>query len=234
MSSGSSLKPPKSTLGKFSTPTNSNSNSSSNRNFDRANDSMDESAGEKDRPRTKGAASDSDMERGDAKTTRRRERKARNDGEKEQSEPLLGKNDENSNSNNSNSNSNSNFFLEHQAAASKLPDVQRSGIIGALNARQRRLDRASASNMPEIHIVGEIKSCTNIISDDSEGAFFRWKVDHGPAFHHIGGEVVGQTQVAFSSSSHEDELIISHPIDVHLAELGIPVCFIICLYIYIT
>jgi hypothetical protein len=214
----STLKPPKPTNGKFSTPTNSNSNS--NRNFDRGNDSMDESAGEKDRSRNKAAASnDSDIERGESKSTKRRD-KRRTDGDKEQSEPLLGKTDEN---NNSNSNNNSSFFLEHQPAAAKIPEVQRSGIIGALNARQRRLDREPASNMPEIHIVGEIKSCTNIINDSSEGAFFRWKVDHGPAFHHIGGEVVGQTQVAFPDSSHEDELIISHPIDVHLAELGIPV-----------
>jgi B9 domain-containing protein 2 len=186
---------------------------------------MDESGGERERRgKTAGSDRESDMERGDSKTsstTRRRDRKKTDAADDAvQSEPLLGKSDENNNS--SNSNNNGSFFMEHQNAASKVPDVQRSSIIGAMNARQRHLDRASAAVMPEIHIVGEIKSCTNIISDESEGAFFRWKVDHGPAFHHIGGDTVGQTQVAFAGYSHEDELIISHPIDVHLVELGIP------------
>ncbi len=57
----------------------------------------------------------------------------------------------------------------------------------------------------------------------------RWKVDFGKAWELLGGESVGQTQIAYpqstssSSLSSSSSLPFNHPLDLHFAEAGIQV-----------
>ena len=50
----------------------------------------------------------------------------------------------------------------------------RTDPVKALYARQRRLDRLTALNVPEIHFVGQIKSGHGLIEDITEGACCRY------------------------------------------------------------
>jgi hypothetical protein len=43
----------------------------------------------------------------------------------------------------------------------------------------------------------------------------------------IGGDELGQTQVAYSCFHEKEPLVFNHPIDVHFAEVGLQVCLII-------
>lgn len=104
----------------------------------------------------------------------------------------------------------------------------RTDPIKALEARKRRLDRQAALSMPEVHFVGQIVSGVNLTSDSSEGAFVRWKIDHGKAWQYLGGDLLGQTQVAYCRARDTEALPFNHPIDVHFAEAGLQV-FILAL-----
>ncbi len=99
----------------------------------------------------------------------------------------------------------------------------RTDPIKALEARKRRLDRQAVLSMPEIHFVGQILSGINLTSDSSEGAFCRWKIEHGKAWQHLGGDLFGQTQVAYCRTRSTEALSFNHPIDVHFAEAGLQV-----------
>ena len=99
----------------------------------------------------------------------------------------------------------------------------RTDPIKALEARKRRLDRQAALAMPEIHFVGQIACGVNLIGDSSEGAFLRWKIEHGKAWNHLGGELIGQTQVAYCRVLNAETLPFNHPIDIHFAEAGLQV-----------
>ena len=53
------------------------------------------------------------------------------------------------------------------------------------------------------------------------GAFCRYKIDCGKAWEHLGGDLAGQTQVAYSPVLNSKEMIpFNHPIDCHFAEAG--------------
>jgi hypothetical protein len=72
---------------------------------------------------------------------------------------------------------------------SKLLDPIRTDPIKALELRKRRLDRQADSSMPEIHYIGQVLSGKNITTDHTEGAFCRWRLEHGKAWQHLGGDL---------------------------------------------
>lgn len=90
-------------------------------------------------------------------------------------------------------------------------------------ARQRRLDKMSSTDLPEMHVVGQIKSCTGLLLQDREGACCRWKVEHDKAWQHLGGELSGQTQIAYCKYVCSELVQLNHPIDLHFAEAGLHV-----------
>lgn len=87
--------------------------------------------------------------------------------------------------------------------------------------QQKRLERASAEGLPEVHCVGQIKSCNGVIQEESEGACLRWRIEHDKAWEHLGGELIGQTQVAYCKYMTSDSLALNHPLDLHFAEAGL-------------
>jgi len=100
----------------------------------------------------------------------------------------------------------------------------RTDPVKALEARKRRLERQAALMMPEIHFVGEIVGGTDLLSDFSEGAFCRYKIDCGKAWEHLDGDLIGQTHVAYcatSAISSSAMMPFNHPIDCHFAEAGL-------------
>eukprot|EP01036_Dinobryon_divergens_P023044 gene23044-31360_t len=106
--------------------------------------------------------------------------------------------------------------------APKKHEVVRTDPVKALEARKRRLERQAALMMPEIHFVGHIIGGVNLVSNTSEGAFCRYKIDCGKAWEHLGGDLVGQTQVAYCPVLNSKEMIpFNHPIDCHFAEAGL-------------
>jgi hypothetical protein len=57
-----------------------------------------------------------------------------------------------------------------------------------------------------------------------KGAFCRWKIDFGKAWEHLGGELSGQTHVAYPPSplshSNSHQLPLCQPLDCHFAMGG--------------
>jgi hypothetical protein len=51
----------------------------------------------------------------------------------------------------------------------------------------------------------------------------RWKVDGGSGWEHLGGELFGQTQVAYPAGDMREALCFNHPLDLHFAEPGVQV-----------
>ena len=49
----------------------------------------------------------------------------------------------------------------------------RTDPIEEYKVRQRRLERVPAEGIPEIHFIGQIKSCIDVITDSSEGVSIR-------------------------------------------------------------
>lgn len=99
----------------------------------------------------------------------------------------------------------------------------RTDPIEGLDPRtiKRRLDRKVNECVPEIHIVGRITNGKDLVNDISEGAFCRWKVSAGKAWQHLGGELIGQTQVAYPSHNPTDKVVFEHPVDLHFACAGL-------------
>jgi hypothetical protein len=50
-----------------------------------------------------------------------------------------------------------------------------------------------------------------------------WKIDHGKAWQHLGGDLVGQTQFAYCRMKDSDLLSFNHPLDAHFAAAGLQV-----------
>jgi len=49
-------------------------------------------------------------------------------------------------------------------------------------------------------------------------------VDTGKTWKHLGGDLIGQTQIAYSPSSSEAQnCVFNHPIDLHFAFTGLQV-----------
>lgn len=52
---------------------------------------------------------------------------------------------------------------------------------------------------------------------------YRWKIEHGKSWQHLGGDLHGQTQVAYCSNNASEFLPFSHPVDAHFAAAGLQV-----------
>jgi hypothetical protein len=103
----------------------------------------------------------------------------------------------------------------------KVHEPLRTDPIKAFQTRQRRIDRLALNAVPEVHIVGQIVSSLNVVTNVTEGVFCRWKVDYGKAWAWLGGEVQGQTQVSYCKSSSSECITFNHPMDLHFAEAGL-------------
>lgn len=117
---------------------------------------------------------------------------------------------------------------QSEQTGEKLPSsgdrMFRSDPLKELLARQRRLDRVSAAELPELHCVGQIRSCQGLVLEASEGACCRWRIDFDKAWQHLGGELAGQTHVSHCRHVASEELVLNHPIDLHFAETAMHVC----------
>ena len=94
----------------------------------------------------------------------------------------------------------------------------RSDPIKTSMQRAQRLERLVATKLPEMHIVGQIKSGSGIATDISEGVICRYKVDFGEAWGFIGGEISGQTQASYCKLLNNEIVPFNHPIDLHLSQ----------------
>ena len=101
-------------------------------------------------------------------------------------------------------------------------EPMRTGVVKAMQARQKRLERMSALNVPEMHFIGQISSGRKICCDPSEGVICKWKVDHGKCWEHLGGDMSGQSHVGYCNVRETEEIALNHPIDLHFAEAGVP------------
>jgi len=98
----------------------------------------------------------------------------------------------------------------------------RTDVVQIKEARNKRLERLAALNVPEIHYVGQIVSGRKISTDPTEGVTCRWKVGFGKCWEHLGGDVEGQTHVGYCKVREVEEIALNHPIDLHFAEAGVP------------
>ncbi len=52
---------------------------------------------------------------------------------------------------------------------------------------------------------------------------FRYKIDIGKSCQPLGGELMGQTQVAYGRNHVDEPLLLNHPIDLHFGMAGLQV-----------
>lgn len=102
-----------------------------------------------------------------------------------------------------------------------LEPVRQDPIKLLKSYQKKRVDRLVANNLPEVHFVGQITGGTGLIADLSEGATCRWKVDAGKAWELLGGDGLGQTQVAYCRHRDSETVPFNHPIDLHFAQAGL-------------
>ena len=62
---------------------------------------------------------------------------------------------------------------DNSEVAPKPYEPIRTDPLKSMDTRRRRLDRMTDDNIPEIHVVGEIKYGSGIVIDLTEGAFCR-------------------------------------------------------------
>lgn len=53
--------------------------------------------------------------------------------------------------------------------------------------------------------------------------FIRYKMDIGKICQHLGGDLTGQTQVAYCKHELQEFIPFSHPVDLHFAMTGLQV-----------
>eukprot|EP01038_Epipyxis_sp_PR26KG_P014161 gene14161-19001_t len=115
----------------------------------------------------------------------------------------------------------SNKMITDSIANDKNLEPIRMDPIKTTETRRKRLERQSIEQLPEIHFIGEIKFAKNVILDYTEGCFCRYKIEHGHALEHLGGDLVGSTQVSYCAKSIHENISLNHPIDAHFASAGI-------------
>lgn len=86
-----------------------------------------------------------------------------------------------------------------------------------------KVDRLTASNLPEIHFIGHVTSGQGLAIDSTEGVSCRWKVDVGKTWSSLGGDEFGQTQYAYPQMKETEVIPFNHPIDLHYAAAGLQV-----------
>jgi len=97
-------------------------------------------------------------------------------------------------------------------------EPMRADPIKTYTQRAKRLERLTAVQLPEVHVIGTICSGHGFTDDVSEGVMVRYKVDFGEAFNLIGGITLGQTQFSYCNLDHTEAVPFNHPIDLHLAQ----------------
>ena len=104
--------------------------------------------------------------------------------------------------------------------SAKLQPI-RADPIKSFTVRAKRLERLTTQRLPEVHVVGEIKSGSGFIESVTEGAMCRFKIDCGEAFSVVGGNILGQTQFSYCKLDVSEELSFNHPIDLHFSQTAI-------------
>lgn len=69
---------------------------------------------------------------------------------------------------------NASLFDDKLTSMDRALEPIRTDPVNALKTRQRRLERLTATKMPEYHIIGQILSGRGIINDSTEGAYCRY------------------------------------------------------------
>jgi hypothetical protein len=104
----------------------------------------------------------------------------------------------------------------------KILEPVRQDPIKVMKAYQKkRVDRLAANALPEVHFVGQVVSGLGLLADSTEGATCRWKVDAGKAWELLGGDGLGQTQVAYCRHRDSEVIPFNHPLDLHFAQAGL-------------
>lgn len=115
---------------------------------------------------------------------------------------------------------------QHHQGAVRILEPLRTDPIASFQTRQKRLDRLSAEELPEIHFIGQITSAEGMLMDENEGVLIRWSIDAPSSWQHLGGEVLGQTQVSYCRNGlgtilEKTCVPLNHPFDVHYAFYGL-------------
>ena len=99
----------------------------------------------------------------------------------------------------------------------------RTDPIKSMQYRHKRIDRLSATRVPEIHYVGQMVSGMGLVESLSEGVCCRWRVEYGSTLERLGGDEMGQTQVAYAHFHEGEPVAFNHPLDLHFAQMGMQV-----------
>lgn len=118
------------------------------------------------------------------------------------------------------------YDQQHTQGPVRILQPLRTDPIASFQTRQKRLDRLSADELPEIHFIGQISSAEGMLMDENEGILVRWSIDIPSSWQHLGGEMLGQTQVSYCRTGlgavlEKTSVPLNHPIDVHFAFYGL-------------
>lgn len=107
---------------------------------------------------------------------------------------------------------------EDELGPMKIFEPIRADPIKKEQQRARRLERLTANVMPELHLLGQIKSGKGFVNDSVEGCMLRYKIVFGNSFEILGGTDGGQTQMTYCKLMPNETLPFNHPIDLHFAQ----------------
>lgn len=136
---------------------------------------------------------------------------------------------------NANSNTNSNANGTHGPLQVLAPF--RTDPIKSMQYRHKRIDRLTATRVPEIHYIGQIVHSNNMLDSTSEGVCCRYKVEYGDSMERLSGDVSGQTHVGYPQFHEAESIPLNHPLDLHFASIGLQVCcmlYVLILYHFVT
>jgi hypothetical protein len=99
--------------------------------------------------------------------------------------------------------------------ADKELEPLRSEPVKSLRLRRALFDRVTAENIPELHVIGEIRSGDGFGQSSSEGVSCSWSLHYGTHWNLLSPDTNGQTQYGYAAL--KDSVVFNHPIDIHLA-----------------
>ena len=88
----------------------------------------------------------------------------------------------------------------------------RTDPIKSMQYRHKRIDRLTATRLPELHYIGQIVNSSNMVDTTSEGICCRWKVEYGETMERLSGDDSGQTQVAYPQFHECESMPLNHPV----------------------